>query len=174
MSKKNGPRLHAQVANPYPSLMLDLQTVELFTDLVAADWAIRREKKVAKRSFIYCKSVGLSNVFWLTVEAGKTLMLQKCKGCGAMSWPMPQSRHGLRPRSLHRQDSGVVSKNQGHGSPPVCLRMISLAEMRAVAAAETMLPATPGPSPATNRPAMAVSRFGPVSTWVAKNLISGA
>ncbi len=54
------------------------------------------------------------------------------------------------------------------------LAMMAFAGIRPVALAETMLPATPGPSPATYMPLILVSRSLVVSTWVAKNLISGA
>ena len=52
--------------------------------------------------------------------------------------------------------------------------MIALAGINPVALADTMFPATPGPSPATYMPFILVSRFWFVSTWVAKNFISGA
>jgi hypothetical protein len=54
------------------------------------------------------------------------------------------------------------------------LLMISLQGIRAVAVAETIFPATPGPSPATKSPFIVVSKLLSVATCVAKNLISGA
>ena len=64
---------------------------------------------------------------------------------------------------------------RGAATPPGYNRsMMALAGISPVAAADTMLPATPGPSPATYSPFSEVSRWLSVSTWVAKNLISGA
>jgi VanZ family protein len=54
------------------------------------------------------------------------------------------------------------------------LEMIVRAGTTPVAAAETMLPATPGPSPETKRLPTAVSSSGLVWICMAKNLISGA
>ena len=51
---------------------------------------------------------------------------------------------------------------------------MALAGMMPVAAADTMLPDTPGPSPATKRLETDVSRSLDVATCVEKNLISGA
>ena len=77
-------------------------------------------------------------------------------------------RAGEKPRDPDHRDGAVP----GHRRPPRA--RMALAGMRPVAAAETMLPATPGPSPATKRPGMRVSSVSPVSIWTAKNLISGA
>lgn len=88
--------------------------------------------------------------------------------CGDVHRPRWKSK--TRKDSLKREKLLLVRWGSGYC---MSLRM-PLAASRPVAAAETIFPATPGPSPATYMPGREVRRSLSVSIWVAKNLISGA
>lgn len=91
----------------------------------------------------------------------------------------PASRVLALPAARIGAEDAAFQDIDSHGGLPylpqasLILARMAWAGMRPVAAAETMLPATPGPSPATYTPPMRVSRLLVVSIWVAKNFISG-